>query len=79
MYNKAEIEDHALSYFDKLFLEEFSWCLKLDGLNFGSLDFSTADWLERKFEEKIYKVTKGMVKDNCPRLDRFSMAFFQTC
>ena len=38
------------------------------------------DWLERPFEEsEIFEVIKEFNGDKSPRLDGFSMVFFQAC
>lgn len=45
-FNTIEtIEDLSMRYFEKLFTEEHSWLPKLDGLVFGSIDLTSADWL----------------------------------
>jgi hypothetical protein len=35
--------------------------------------------LESSFEEEVLEVVKGLNSDKAPRLDGFSMAFFQVC
>lgn len=66
-----------MSYYEKLFKEEYSWRPKLDGLNFDSIDESSASWLEREFDdEEILNVVLGIAKDKALGLDEFAMAFF---
>jgi hypothetical protein len=57
-----------------------SWCPKLDGLDFDSINVDESSWLERRFEEsEVLKVVKGMNSEKVLGLDGFSIAFFQVC
>lgn len=51
----------------------------LDGLDFLSISTEEADWLERPFEEEIFKVVCSMNGDKALGPDGFSMAFFHAC
>ncbi|XP_042948654.1 uncharacterized protein LOC122281327 isoform X2 [Carya illinoinensis] len=74
------IKHHIVTFYEKLFREDFSWRPKLDGLDFRHIDQHSVDWLERPFEkEEVLYVVRGMVHDRALSLDGFSMAFFQDC
>jgi hypothetical protein len=78
--NQANIKNHVVRYYESLFTEHYSWRPMMDNLGFDSLDAGEAARLETPFEEKeVLEVVKGMDRDKAPRLDSFSMVFFQDC
>jgi hypothetical protein len=79
-FNQAEISEQIGQFYQKLFTEQCSWRLLVDGLPFDSISDYEVFWLERDFgNEKVRKVVKAMVGDKTPSLDSFSMAFSQAC
>jgi hypothetical protein len=75
--NRSEISEHIVQFYKKLFTEQFSWRLMVDGLSFDSIDEVAASWLEKDFEEReVWEVVKTMNGDKAPGLDGYSMAFF---
>ena len=59
--DQTKIRDHIVQFYDRLFIEQFSWHPKLDGLAFDSIDDEEASLLERPFEEsEVLEVVKGM-------------------
>jgi hypothetical protein len=78
-FNKTEIGNHVVNFYQKLFHEPSRWRPRVDGLSFDSISDSDASWLERAFEEEVKKVVSAMNGDKAPGPDGFSMAFFQAC
>jgi hypothetical protein len=75
--NRLEISEHIVQFYKKLFTEQFSWRLMVDGLSFDSIDEVAASWLEKDFEEReVWEVVKTMNGDKASGLDGYSMAFF---
>jgi hypothetical protein len=47
----VEIKEHIVQYYDKLYTEQSTWQLRVDGLSFLSIDAEESIWLEREFDE----------------------------
>lgn len=76
----SEIQDHIVQLYEALLHKSADQRPTLDGFVFYFLDSFSTSWLERLFEEnKVYQVVYGMVTDNAPSPDGFSMPFFQAC
>jgi hypothetical protein len=74
------INEHIVQFYNKLYIEEFSWQPLVDGLSFDSIGEIEANWLEGEFEEKeVLKVMKAMNGDKALGSNDDSMAFFQAC
>jgi hypothetical protein len=78
--DQPTIRDSVVQFYESLFKEPYSWRPRLDDLDFDSIDAAEASSLELLFEEmEVLEVVKGMNRDKAPRLDGFSVAFFQVC
>jgi hypothetical protein len=76
--NQTEIRQHIGQFNHKLYTEECSWWLLVDGLSFDSILEPEASWLGGDFGEKeVRKVLLAMVGDKSG-IDGFFMAFFQS-
>jgi hypothetical protein len=73
----TEIREHILQFHNLLYIEQFSWWPKLDGLPFDSIGDKEAIWMERPFEEiEVLEVVKMLCADKALGLDGFSFAFY---
>jgi hypothetical protein len=78
--NQADISEHIVEFYKKLFTEQCRWRLKVDGIAFESISEVEAGWLERDFEEEeVRKVVSKMNGKKASGPKGFSMAFFQVC
>jgi hypothetical protein len=78
--NQSKIREHIVLFYNRLFIEQFIWQPKPDGLVFDSIDEEEGTWLEGLFEEyEVLEVVRGMNSDKASNLDAFTMAFFQAC
>jgi hypothetical protein len=78
--NQVEISDHIVKFYQKLFLEQCRWRIRVDDLEFDQILEHEAGWLEREFDEaEVRKVVFAMNGDKAPGPDGFSIAFFQAC
>jgi hypothetical protein len=78
--NQADISEHIVEFYKKLFTEQCRWRLKVDGIAFESISEVEAGWLERDFEEEeVRKVVSKMNGNKASGPKGFSMAFFQVC
>jgi len=78
--NPAEIKEHLVNFYNKLYSENCSWRPRVEGLSFLSIDEEESTWLERAFEEKeVWDVIKELNGDKAPGPDGFTVAFFQKC
>jgi hypothetical protein len=50
--NHTEIEEHLLHFYSNLYLENYRWRPRVEGLSFSSIDAEESRGLERAFEEK---------------------------
>jgi hypothetical protein len=74
--NQPAIREYIVQFYESLFLEEYNWRPRLDGLAFNSLATEEASQLELPFEEReVLEVVKGMNRYKAP--GPFPMAFFQ--
>lgn len=56
-----EISNHIMQFYKNLYLEQFTWRPKLDGLHFNSLEEDEDWWLERPFwETEVCEVVTTM-------------------
>jgi hypothetical protein len=75
-----DIRGHIVQFYDSLFIEQFSWRPRLDGLTFNSIGEDEAIWLEKLSRKmRSFEVVKALNSDKASRLDSFTMAFFQAC
>jgi hypothetical protein len=59
--DQTESRDHMVQFYYRLFIEQFSWQPKLDGLAFDSINDEEASLIERLLEEsEVLEVVKGM-------------------
>jgi hypothetical protein len=78
--NPAEISEHIIEFYQKLFTEQCNWRPMVDGISFDSISEEEVSWLERDFEEdEIRKVVFMMNGNKALGPNGFSLAFFQTC
>ena len=69
-----------MEFYKNLYQEPKSWRPTIDGLEFACLDESERLSLEREFDkEEILAILKEAEGDKAPRLDGFTMGFFQKC
>jgi hypothetical protein len=69
-----------VNFYKKLYCEQYRWGPKVDALSFISIDDGERIWMEREFEEcEVWEVVWNFNGDKAPRLDGFTMAFFQKC
>jgi hypothetical protein len=74
------IKDHIVNFYKQLYSEQYMWRPKMDDLSFLSIDDGERTWLEREFDKiEVMEVVRNFNGDYAPRLDGFSMAFFQKC
>jgi hypothetical protein len=78
--NPIAIREHAVNYYEVMFVESMSWRPRLDDLDFESLSAGEASSLEAPFLEKEVKdVIFGMDGNKALGPNGFSSAFFQAC
>ena len=78
--NQAEISEHIVKFYQKLFEEHCQRRLRVDGLVLDQILEHEACWLEREFEEEeMRKVVIAMDRDKAPGPDGFFITFFQVC
>lgn len=78
--DSSEIKEGIAGYYERLYVEDWEWRPKLDGLNFKSLATGDRDLLEEPFQvEEVVAALCGMSGDKAPGPDGFTMAFFQHC
>ena len=69
-----------MEFYKNLYQEPKSWRPTIDGLEFACLDESKRLSLETEFDkEEILAILKEAAGDKAPRLDGFTMGFFQKC
>ena len=78
--DESDVTDQVVDFFNKLYWESEAWRPTIEGLEFACLDETERSMLEREFEkEEIIKVLKEAKGDKAPKLDGFTMAFFENC
>lgn len=71
-----EIKEHIVQYYDKLYTEQSTWRLRVDGLSF-SIDAEESTSLEREFDEQeVWEVVRDLNGDKELGPDGFTMTFF---
>jgi hypothetical protein len=78
--DKEEIKAQVVQFYRSLYQESESWRPEADELDFDSIDPIDRDLLEKPFDrEEVIQVLQNLQRDKAPRLNGFTMAFFQKC
>jgi hypothetical protein len=65
--NHAEIKEHLVHFYSNLYLENYRWRPRVEGLSFSSIDAEESSGLERAFEEKeVWDVIRDLNGDRAP-------------
>ena len=69
--SKDEIVQHIQNYFISLYSKDQWNRPSFDNLDFATLEFKQAQWLQRKFEEEVRAAIFALVGDKTPGPEGF--------